>query len=238
MEQSNTILSGLVGSHAYGLATPESDIDIMSVFLGDEDTYLGVDYTGKLTVEKKAEGYEETAYELRKFCMMCCNSNPNALPLLFLKEYKVVTPAGQALLDIKDLFVTKDIIRTFGAFALSEVKKIFNTEVTGDMGAKRKALVEKHGYNTKSALHAMRMANMAREVANASTLQFDRRNLGAQYLLEIKNGLHDKNIIYNCVQQEVEYAEARIKLSNLPDKPDKAKVNEVVKKIIKKYVIN
>ena len=238
MVQSNTILSGLVGSHAYGLATHKSDIDIMSVFLGDEDTYLGVDYTDKLTKEIKAEGYEETAYELRKYAMMCCNSNPNALPLLFLKDYKVITPAGQALLNIKDLFITKDIIRTFGAFALSEIKKVFNTEVTGEMGAKRKALVEKHGYNTKSALHAMRMATMCYEVAAASRLTFDRTKLDANYLLEIKQGLHDKDRICFNLKDVVKCAQEKIKYSPLPDKPDKAKVNEVIKGIIKKYVIN
>lgn len=236
MEQFNTILSGIVGSHAYGLATPESDTDVMSVFLGDEDTYLGVDYTGKLTKEIKAESYEETAYELRKYAMMCCNSNPNALPLLFLKQYRVITPAGQSLLNIKDLFITKDIIRTFGAFSLSEIKRSLNTEVTGEMGAKRKALIEKYGYNTKSALHAMRMATMCYEVATAGSLTFDRTGIGASYLVEIKMGLHDINKIVFGIKDLVKCAEDRIKYSSLPDKPDKTKVNKVIKDIIKDVI--
>src|SRR3954466_15991549 len=101
-ENDNIILTGTIGSHSYGTATPTSDYDYMSVVAAPADVYLGLDEWGVSgTIE---EGYDDPEkgfvehkyYELKKFIRMCIGFNPNVIPLLWLdpKHYTTMTAEG------------------------------------------------------------------------------------------------------------------------------------------------
>jgi len=107
------LLKGAVGSSAYGYDGPNSDIDYMSVHVNSLDYY----FTPKnyLTDDvyasfKKVEGNDHTSYEFIKFVEMCQKSNPNALPLLFLKSYDVLTPLGKQLVDMRHMFLSDQTV--------------------------------------------------------------------------------------------------------------------------------
>ena len=66
----------LSGSHAYGLATPESDVDIKGVFILLENDYLGLNYVEQVSNETNDIVY----YELGRFVELLSKSNPTKRP--------------------------------------------------------------------------------------------------------------------------------------------------------------
>jgi len=66
-------------------------------------------------------------------------------------QYIYIEPAGQILLDHRDLFLTKRAYHTFTGYARGQLYKLDHVAQTSDLGAKRKALVTRFGFDTKNA---------------------------------------------------------------------------------------
>lgn len=72
------ILKVLVGSHAHGLATPESDYDYRAVFVQPTSEILGLG--SKAVSNQWIEGdVDNTAYEIGHFLFLATKSNPTIL---------------------------------------------------------------------------------------------------------------------------------------------------------------
>lgn len=69
----------LQGSHAYGLATPESDHDWRGVFLLPNSSFLGL-YPDPTKWENKAT--DQVFWELGHFCRLLLKGNPNIVSML------------------------------------------------------------------------------------------------------------------------------------------------------------
>ena len=127
-----TILTGVIGSHSYGTATPASDFDYMSVVIASPDVYLGLDNWG--TAGTKDDVYEDAVkglvehryFELKKFMGMCEGMNPNAIVTLWLEQqhYEVLTPAGQLLVRNREIFNSKKVYNTFSGYAHGQLQKM------------------------------------------------------------------------------------------------------------------
>jgi len=104
------ILKVLVGSHAHGLATPESDYDYRAVFVQPTSEILGLG--SKPVSNQWIEGdVDNTAYEVGHFLFLATKSNPTILetfvaPRIDPRTYSV--PLGASLPDtgsvLRDLF--------------------------------------------------------------------------------------------------------------------------------------
>lgn len=143
----NLLLVGVTGSHAYGLATETSDIDIRGVFAASTREVLSLKGFTKSVVE--VEGQDTNFDELQRFLENCLKCNPERLEMLShactqgprgrvriypddvldiglrtsLKAY--ATPFGQQLLDMQDLFLHRDkIAGAYGGHA-RKTRKLF-----------------------------------------------------------------------------------------------------------------
>ena len=67
----------MVGSQAYGTATPNSDQDFKGVFIQHEDDILGFNYVEQYEVSK-----DECYYEVRRFLQLLQSANPTVLEML------------------------------------------------------------------------------------------------------------------------------------------------------------
>lgn len=97
------LLSGVVGSTAYGLATPESDIDRLGVFAAPTETLHGLTEPRQSWV---TTGPDTTYHEAAKFCRLALSSNPTAIELLWLPDmlYETCSSLGETLVGIRDAF--------------------------------------------------------------------------------------------------------------------------------------
>lgn len=131
-EQDRIILTGTIGSHSYGTATPSSDYDYMSVVVPPPSVYIGLDNWG--TSGTKEDGFDDPVkglvehkyYELKKFMGMCAGMNPNAIPLLWLdpQHYEVMTPEGAMFVQNRKIFNSKKAYQTFSGYAHGQLQKM------------------------------------------------------------------------------------------------------------------
>jgi len=89
------ILKVLVGSHAHGLATAESDFDYRAVFVQPTSEILGLGH--KAQNNQWIEGdIDNTSYEIGHFLFLATKSNPTILEGFLVEGLSVGHPTGPA----------------------------------------------------------------------------------------------------------------------------------------------
>lgn len=140
------LLRGIVGSNAYGLATPDSDLDYMAVYLEPQETFLGLRLIQDkdLTVHDTSVTIDTTAHEMGKFMRLALKSNPSILELLWLPDwaYTHITPQGEALLDNRHWFASAELVRNAYLGYATQQFKLFKRD--GNFGSDMKKRTEKH----------------------------------------------------------------------------------------------
>lgn len=193
----NVILLGYRGSIAHGMyrnpvhhAEAIDDKDLLGVAVGPIESYLGLE---RFEQREAFRGeWDVVTYEVRKMIRLLAQANPNVLSLLWLEphSYIFIHPLGQRLISARELFVTKRAYHAFTGYAYGQLKRMTHfgdaAFKTGYLGAKRKALVEKFGYDTKNAAHLVRLLRMGIEFLNEGRLYVQRPD--APQLMEIKMG--------------------------------------------------
>jgi predicted nucleotidyltransferase len=190
-----SILTGFRGSIAHGMYVPQNkpdsidDKDVMAVCVPPIDYYFGLyEFGNRGTKEIMAAEWDIVIYEFRKFIRMLCQGNPNVLSMLWLEagSYIKLTSAGQLLIDNRNLFVGRHVYRSFTGYAYGQMHRMEHGACNGYMGAKRKGLVEKFGYDCKNAAHLIRLLRMGIEFLKDGELYVKRED--APQLLDIKCG--------------------------------------------------
>lgn len=120
----NIILLGLGGSHAYGTNVEGSDIDIRGVATQLPEDIL----TGNRFDQVIDEATDTTVYSLDKIISLLSNCNPNTIEILGLEpwQYIYVSDVGQALIDNRDMFLSKRAVNAFGGYANSQLRRLDN----------------------------------------------------------------------------------------------------------------
>ncbi len=128
----HTVLLCRHGSHAYGLETPESDLDLRGICIEPPEFVISFCKNFEQSENVKFNGYEEskdcTIFGLRKFLNLAANANPNVIEILFVEENEIIfaTEFGRKIIDNKELFLTKKAYHTFGGYAKGQLKRLEN----------------------------------------------------------------------------------------------------------------
>lgn len=193
--RNHAILVGRRGSEAHGLYVPPTepyaidDRDLMGVVIPPARYYFGLDRWEHAEAIKGQ--WDVVLYGLQKFTSLLCKQNPNVLSLLWVEreDYLLKTAAGMELVQHRDLFkARKAAHNAFVGYANGQLKRMTSFgEFRGYMGAKRKRLVEKFGYDTKNAAHLLRILRMGEEYLRTGELRV-RRTEDRDELLAVKHG--------------------------------------------------
>lgn len=150
--------------------------------------------------------------------------------------------AGYARSQLMRMTSGKDVISACGCegdFHLSSCK--FNESrgrgstkrfATGFMGAKRKALVQKHGFDTKNAAHLVRLLKMGIEFLRTGILTPDRTGIDAHDLMAIKRGEWALPQIQTMAASLFEEMELLKDTSPLPREPNRDAIDELLVSIL------
>ena len=211
------------GSIAHGMYIPNSDPnsvddkDLMGVFVAPDRHYLG--FGCKETVERKLPPWDVVHYELRKFVGLLLKSNPNVLSLLWVNERYILhqSDIGRELREKRQLFVSKQAYHSFTGYAYSQLHRMTSGKCEGYMGEKRKALVEKFGFDCKNGAHLVRLLKMGIEFLVEGELHVERED--AAQLLEIKRGEWTLDQVKAEAQRLFVAAEMAYVRSTLPAQP-------------------
>jgi predicted nucleotidyltransferase len=144
------LLSGIVGSQAYGLATPESDVDRLGMFAFPTTRLHGLTYPKESMV--MTEPSDHTFHEARKFCQLVLGGNPTVTELLWLPEYEVVHGLGQQLINIRGSFLSAPRVRAaYLGYAQQQFDRLVKRD--GNFSSDLKKRTEKHARHLLRLLH-------------------------------------------------------------------------------------
>lgn len=236
---SNTILLGYIGSISHGTQIPKTnpdsidDIDIMGIAIAPENVYFGLEKFEQKEVKYKE--WDSVVYEIKKFFSLLLKQNPNVLGLLWLQDYIYKNEFGQAIIDNRDLFISKQAYHSFSGYAHGQLHRMEHMACKGYMGQKRKQLVDKFGYDCKNAAHLIRLLRMGIEYLNDGELNVLRKD--ADELKEIKSGKWSLEKVKREADALFILAKDAYIKSPLPPKPDYDKANELLINILKKSLL-
>ncbi len=117
----NAIAVSTVGSRAWGLAGPDSDLDQRGVFALPLSWTLGL---GDPPTELVSLDGSQTFWELGKTVAQGLRADPNTLEMLHVESAHAIDEVGQWLLDAKDAFVSSAIYGSFGRYALGQFARL------------------------------------------------------------------------------------------------------------------
>src|SRR5436190_639318 len=87
-DEMDLMLEGIVGSVAYGLETPDSDIDYAGIYIEPTHRLLGLHPPSRERATKQGrDGADATYHEIGKAMSLLLSCNPTASELLWLDEH-------------------------------------------------------------------------------------------------------------------------------------------------------
>jgi hypothetical protein len=149
------------GSHAYGLNTTDSDIDLRGIFLNDtiSDT-IGLSKFEHLNLKT---GEDTEYYEFRNYLRMLRKTNTQCMELLFNQNWLEIDERYADLQANKTrLIASKTLLHCMKGYMGGELK-LANGERTGKLGGKRKAALDKYGFSPRNFVHILRLGWCAAE---------------------------------------------------------------------------
>jgi predicted nucleotidyltransferase len=158
----NEILRGVVGSTAHGTAIDgQDDRDEMGVFIEPPENVCGLTPCEHYIYRDKPEGVRSgpgdldlTLYSLRKFCRLAAGGNPSVVILLWLPAHIIKTLLGAELIGMREAFISKVSGARFLGYLVAQKLKMKGERAHT---VSRRELVAKYGYDTKFAMHALRL---------------------------------------------------------------------------------
>lgn len=209
-----TILSALIGSHAYGLATETSDEDRYGIFLVPNRALLGIH---PITETIARHDPDLTMHEVGKFVRLAMKANPTVLDLLFVEAYETLHPAGQLLVARRSLFISQLVREAFGGYAVAQARKL---AARGDTFSS-----DTRNRTAKHARHCFRLMRQGRELLETGTMSLRVPDRAALFAL---GELPPAEIV---ARFEDEYARFREVESSLPERPDLDAINDLLLEI-------
>jgi uncharacterized protein len=209
----NQILRGLVGSTAHGInIAGQDDRDEMGIFIESPEQVCGLVPYEHYIQRDRPEGVRSqpgdldlTLYSLRKFCRLAAKGNPSVLVLLWLPEHLHKTPIGENLIALRDAFISRDAGEAFLGYLTAQKKRL-----KGELSkaVNRPELVEKYGYDTKFAMHALRLGLEGIQLMTEHTLTIPVAEPNLTILRSVRNGL----VNYTEAVQLIEDAETKLRI--------------------------
>ncbi|MCU0430187.1 MAG: nucleotidyltransferase domain-containing protein [Cytophagaceae bacterium] len=134
------LLEVISGSRAYGLHTPQSDMDIKGIYILPKNIFYGWRYAEQISNAKSDIVY----YELKRFMELLMKNNPTILELLYTPEESVIYK-HPCLDDINPgWFLSKLCRQSFAGYAEAQIKKArgLNKKIVNPFSKEKKSMLD------------------------------------------------------------------------------------------------
>ena len=156
MEQfpGSVIIAELIaGSHMYGTSNENSDTDTRGIFIPPVENILGMSRVDQFSYEPEDIKY----YSLHYFMHLVVKGVMDAHDWLWADSYIQKCPIFDTLVEHREKFLSSTMGKKIFGYMYSADRRIDRGD-PATWGAKRKKLFHDHGYDTKDASHAVRLA--------------------------------------------------------------------------------
>src|SRR5271157_5233934 len=213
------------GMHG-GTGHKPSDLDLNGVYIQPIELILGITQmttddaglkhvfqpdvqvwsSSKDAVKNNADDVDVNLFSLRKWASMAATGNTNAIEFLFVPNtaWSNVNAViwNERIVPYTADFISKRAAFHFAEFAKGMLKRLKGGEGRGKHG-QRPDLIEEFGYDTKAAMHLIRVLEEGRELMDTGKITLPRPN--AQLLKRIRSGEFDWPEIQFMYDQRLEY---------------------------------
>ena len=216
-----TILRGIVGSTAYGLAHEGSDIDRLGCYVTATENFHGL-RAPKDT--KSSTDPDHTEHEVGKFCRLALTCNPTVTELLWLPDdlYDVVHPEGMALIGMRDSFLSAKKVRgAFLGYANQQFRKL-SERGDGSFSSDTRRRISKH------ARHLGRLCYQGYSLWATGTLPITLED--PQFFIDFgESVVKDHSVAAKYIADyEILFDETP---TVLPDAPDSSRIDAFLKEV-------
>jgi predicted nucleotidyltransferase len=163
------LLSGVVGSTAYGLNHEGSDIDRLGIFTWPTEAFFRLEQPDDYW-EHKTPTVDIAFHEARKFISLALGGNPTVSELLWLKEYEHATPWGMELVEMRSAFLSAPRVKD--AYLGYARQQFYKLRETGAFSSALRNRSEKH------ARHLRRLVEQGFQLYSTGELTLRLENPG------------------------------------------------------------
>lgn len=187
--------------------------------------------------------FEGVLTDLRKVVRLATDGNPAVLDVLFGRDEDVrrLTPVGEGLRAMRRLFLTRAVGRPYLSYATGQRDRLRKHRAwltlpvdhpdrarhpawTRPRDPERAALEARAGYDTKGAMHLVRLLRMGHEVVTTGQIHVWRGDRDADELLAIRAGAWSWEALQQWAQDAEAGLVAAIAGCTLPASPDAAAI--------------
>lgn len=238
--ENGLILKCRVGSEAHGINIPGADDkDYIGICLEPPEYVIGLRKFEQYVFRTKPEGVrseagdiDSTIYSLRKWCSLALNGNPSILVALYAYP-TVLSGEGQELVDNAHWFASRQAGNRFVGYLINQKLRLLGEK--GQMNVKRPELIEQFGYDTKYAMHMIRLGLQGVEYLATGRLTLPMGERCRGYILSVRRGeIPLEEIIKkaNELESQIRHLTGR---GPLPEKPDYDSVQQFLVKTYMNY---
>ncbi|WP_217998070.1 nucleotidyltransferase domain-containing protein [Nocardia paucivorans] len=219
----NLMLEGVVGSVAYGLDTPTSDIDYAGIHVEPTANLLGLHPPARERATEKGRGDADAVYhEIGKAMALMLSCNPTASEVLWLENYTVTTPFGEELIGLRRHFLSAKRVRdAFFGYATSQFRRLVERgRFAGSPDARR----EKH------ARHTMRLLYQGYELYTTGSLPVRIPDPAPYFAFgaQVRDDPQAVSVKALIAEYEDKFDRAR---TVLPDRPNEAPLEDFLQRV-------
>lgn len=230
--QHNCFLRGLVGSTVHGLANPGTDDrDEMGVCVEPPEYVLGLQEFDHCVARTQPEGLPSgpgdvdlTIYGLRKFVRLAAKGSPTVSLLFFVRGDDILQSSalGSQLQALAPAFLSARTAQAFLGYLNAQARGL-----RGERHATRtRELSMAHGYDTKYAMHAMRIGLQGVELLETGVISLPVKEPHRARLREVRAGTVPLNEVLAEIDDLAVALDGARKHADLRPMPDFNQINE------------
>lgn len=225
------ILRVEVGSTAHGTSIDnQDDTDYMGICVEPARVIYGLERFDQVVSRDRqpderslAGDVDLVVYGLKKWMALAVKGNPSILMMLFGPVVSS-TPHGQWLRENSHLIVSRRALGPYGGYMRAQALRMMGLTGGGHGrrgGAKRPELVDQHGYDTKFAMHMVRLGFQGIELMTTGKITLPMTGEAGDYCRAVRRGeVGADDVLHTAFELDAQLHSLRDDEIVVADEPD------------------
>jgi len=231
-QEPTTLFKAEWGSRAYGTNTATSDRDLIQVVIEPPEYITGLsefrpkhESTAEQGARSFADDTDTVTYGLQKYAALAVDGNPQVLATLWLREFIEYHEWFSFLQNNRRLCVSKNAGRKYLGYMKSQR---YNLEGLKGGKTNRPELVHTHGYDTKFAMHAVRLGYQGNELMETGNISLPMEGEALETCQAIRAGKMTKDECLELLTVLEFGLETAILHSDFPERGDRGLMSQIL----------
>ena len=224
------------GSELHGAKVGQTDdTDLYGVYVENPEHALGLDpsehFVWSTAGDERRNGPDDvdvTLYSLRKWAGMAAKGNATALHFLFAEPQEIAPASWKKIQAGSELFLSRASAKQFLGFADDQFKRLTGEKGSGKKGH-RPEYIGKYGYDTKAAMHGLRLLYECLELMVHKRITLPRPE--KELLIEVRSGSWTLERVLAHAKTLTKKVEEAVLSSPLPECVDRAAISALVAQV-------